>query len=472
MLAQRLGVTPGQIESRVARTSSFVYLKHQLPDATADAIEALHVEGIHESPEFRRYYPEGDIAAPLIGFTGIDGAGEDGLELSEEKLLGAVDGSKLVIQDRFGHLVRDLGYVEVPRWGTTVQITIDSKIQYSAYSALRQTVDETHAESGSAIVVDGRTGEILALANYPSFDPNDRATMTGSRIRNVAVTDVFEPGSIMKPFTVALALDLHRVTPTSLVETNRQLVLDGARITDDANFGTLTVAGVIQKSSNIGATKIALTMQPRQMWEMFHALGFGQQPKLVFPGAGTGILRPWQRWRRVEQATMSYGYGISASLLQLAQAYTVFSDDGCMLPLTLLKGSTPSVDKACVFSPQTADAIRQMLETVTRKGGTAPLVQLSGYSAGGKTGTAYTATPHGYNHSEYRASFVGIVPIRNPRLVVAVSINRPQGARHFGGDVSGPPFARIAQQAMQELNIEPDEGIEAKPGAWADKPNS
>jgi cell division protein FtsI (penicillin-binding protein 3) len=261
----------------------------------------------------------------------------------------------------------------------------------------------------------------------------------------------------MKPFTISLGLDLHRIDTDSTVETNGRFVLDGATITDDENFGTLTVGGVIQKSSNIGATKISMLLKPEEMWNMYTALGFGHAPDLDFPGMGVGVVRPWRKWRRVEQATMSYGYGLSVSLVQLARAYTVFANNGQMVPLTLYKRTGDPVQSTQVFTPQTAEEVKEMLEKVVARGGTAPQAEVPGYSAGGKTGTAYTATRRGYDRSEYRASFVGIVPIRHPRLIIAVSVDQPRGARHYGGDVSGPVFSRIASDAMRVLNIPPDQ---------------
>ncbi|CAD6560046.1 putative peptidoglycan D,D-transpeptidase PenA [Paraburkholderia kirstenboschensis] len=459
MLARLLGMPAQQITAQFDRDKTFVYLKHQVPLGEADKIKSLGIPGIYQTTEYKRLYPEEEVTAQLIGFTGITGAGEDGVELAQDAKLGAVDGTKLVIRDRVGHIVEDLGNVNAARPGIDVQLALNGSIQYSAFNALRSAVINSNAQAGSAVVVDGHTGEILALANYPSYDPNDRSLLRGPALRNRVVTDVFEPGSIMKPFTVSLALDLRRVSPDSLVETNRTFPLDGATITDDANFGTLTVAGVIQKSSNIGATKIALTMKPEEMWKMYTALGFGHAPDLGFPGAGVGIVRPWRKWHRIEQATMSYGYGVSVSLIQLAHAYTVFANNGRLVPLSLYKTDEASVQGTRIFTEHTTDEVRGMLESVVAKGGTAPQAEVPGYSVGGKTGTAYTATRHGYERNAYRASFVGVIPIRNPRLVIAVSVDKPKGAKHYGGDVSGPVFAEIAQTAMRVLNVQPDEPV-------------
>ncbi|WP_258400912.1 peptidoglycan D,D-transpeptidase FtsI family protein, partial [Burkholderia multivorans] len=332
----------------------------------------------------------------------------------------------------------------------------------------------------AAMVVDVRTGEVLALVNYPTYNPNDRSRLTGEQLRNRILTDVFEPGSIMKPFTVSLALDLHRVTPNTLVETgNGHFVLDGAPITDDAGFGTLTVGGVIQKSSNIGATKIAMTMRPEEMWNMYTSIGLGQAPKVGFPGAAAGRLRPWKSWRRIEQATMSYGYGLSASLFQLARAYTAIAHDGELMPVTIFKTDPKQpIAGTQVFTPTTAREVRAMLETVVAPGGTSPDAAVPGYRVGGKSGTAYKHEGHGYTR-KYRASFVGMAPMPNPRIVVAVSVDEPTAGSHFGGQVSGPVFSAIAGDTLRALNVPPnmpikqlvvsDDSPAAAPSAGAQK---
>jgi cell division protein FtsI (penicillin-binding protein 3) len=303
-----------------------------------------------------------------------------------------------------------------------------------------------------------RTGEVLALVNYPTFNPNDRTHLTGDQLRNRVLTDEFEPGSIMKPFTISLALDLHRVAPTTLVDTGPgHFYLDGATITDDSAFGVLTVGGVIQKSSNIGATKIAMTLKPEEMWNMYTSIGLGQAPKIGFPGATAGHLRPWKSWRRIEQATMSYGYGLSASLFQLARAYTAIAHDGEIMPVTIFRspGDQPATGPQ-IFSPVTAREVRAMLETVVAPGGTSPDAAVPGYRVGGKSGTAYKHGAHGYDKSKYRASFVGMAPMPDPRIVVAVSVDEPTAGSHFGGQVSGPVFSAIAGDTLRSLNIPPD----------------
>ena len=460
-MAKLLDISEPDLRSKFSRDKGFVYVKRQVPLNIADQVKALDFPGIFETREYKRYYPEGDLTAQLVGFTNVNDKGQDGVELAQDSRLHATDGLRSVIHDRSGNAIQDIAELKAPENGKTIQLSIDSKIQYIAASALKDAVLSTHAKAGAAIVVDAHTGEILALSNYPTYDPNDRAVLTGAQLRNRVMTDVFEPGSIMKPFTVSLALDLHRVTPNTTVVTNGRYVLDGATITDDDNFGVLTIGGVIQKSSNIGATKISMLLKPEEMWNMYNALGIGKAPDLKFPGMGVGTLRPWAKWRRIEQATMSYGYGLSVSLFELAHAYTVFANNGHLVPLTIYKkpangaGSDPSQNPQ-IFAPETMSEVRKMLENVVVPGGTAPQAEVPGYSVGGKTGTAYTATSHGYDRSRYRASFVGLIPIHNPRLVIAVSVDQPQGARHFGGDVSGPVFASIGGDAMRALDIPPD----------------
>ncbi|SAK48176.1 peptidoglycan glycosyltransferase [Caballeronia arationis] len=457
-LAKLLDMTDKELRAKLSVDKTFVYVKRQVSLETAQKVAALDIPGIYSRGEYKRFYPEGEITAHLIGFTNIEDKGQEGVELGDQHVLAGTPGMRRVIKDRMGHIIEDVDEQVVPHNGTDVDLSIDSKIQYIAYTNLKAAVEKSKAKAGAAIVIDVKTGEVLALVNYPTYNPNDRSRMTGEQLRNRILTDTFEPGSIMKPFTVSLALDLHRVTPNTLVETGGGVfVLDGARITDDAGFGTLTVGGVIQKSSNIGATKIAMQLRPEEMWNMYTSIGLGQAPKVGFPGAVTGRLRPWKSWRRIEQATMSYGYGLSASLFQLARAYTAIANDGRVLPVSIFRtpGDQP-VQTTQVFAPATAREVRAMLETVTAKGGTSPDAAVPGYRVGGKSGTAYKHAGRGYDKSKYRASFVGMGPMPNPRIVVAVSVDEPTVGSHFGGQVSGPVFSAIAGDTFRALNLPPD----------------
>ncbi|WP_153099315.1 peptidoglycan D,D-transpeptidase FtsI family protein [Paraburkholderia hayleyella] len=457
-LSKLLDMTQKELRARLSEDKTFVYIKRQVPLEIAVKVAALNIPGIYQRAEYKRFYPEGEITAHLIGFTSVEDEGQEGVELGDQKLLAGTPGSRRVIKDRMGRIIEDVDEQIAPHNGTDVELSIDGKIQYIAYTNLKAAVEKFHAKAGAAMVVDVHTGEVLALVNYPTYNPNDRSHLTGEQLRNRILTDVFEPGSIMKPFTVSLALDLHRVSPTTLVDTGAgRFMLDGAQITDDSGFGVLTVSGVIQKSSNIGATKIAMQLRPEEMWNMYTSLGLGQAPKVGFPGAAAGRLRPWKSWRRIEQATMSYGYGLSGSLFQLARAYTAIANDGQMLPVSIFR--TPSgqpVVGTRVFSPETTREVRAMLETVTARGGTSPDAAVPGYRVGGKSGTAYKHGGHGYEKSKYRASFVGMGPMPDPRIVVAVSVDEPTTGSHFGGQVSGPVFSAIVGGTLRALNVPPD----------------
>ncbi|MCX4165552.1 MULTISPECIES: penicillin-binding protein 2 [Paraburkholderia] len=457
-LGKLLGMTQKELRTKLSEDKTFVYVKRQVPVDVAQQVADLDIPGIYQRDEYKRFYPEGEITAHLIGFTNVEDEGQEGVELGDQKMLEGTPGIRHVIKDRMGHIVEDVDEQVIPHNGDDVDLSIDSKVQYIAYTNLKAAVEKFKAKAGAAMVIDVKTGEVLALVNYPTYNPNDRTHLTGEQLRNRILTDVFEPGSIMKPFTISLALDLHRVSPTTLVDTGPgRFMLDGAQITDDSAFGVLTVGGVIQKSSNIGATKIAMQLKPEEMWNMYTSIGLGQAPKVGFPGAAAGRLRPWKSWRRIEQATMSYGYGLSASLFQLGRAYTAIAHDGQVLPVSIFRTQGDAqVTGPQVFSPTTAREVRAMLETVVAPGGTSPEAAVPGYRVGGKSGTAYKHVGRGYDKSKYRASFVGMAPMPNPRIVVAVSIDEPTSGSHFGGWVSGPVFSAIAGDTLRSLNIPPD----------------
>jgi cell division protein FtsI (penicillin-binding protein 3) len=337
-------------------------------------------------------------------------------------------------------------------------------VQFFAYQRVRDAVIAQNAKAGSVVVLDVVTGEILALANYPSYNPGERRNLSGAQLRNRALTDIFEPGSTMKPFVASLALETKRVTPSTVIQTAPgRLTITGSTITDSHPHGALTVAEVIQKSSNVGTVKLAMQMDRREMWELFTQVGFGQKPQIDFPGAVTGRLRPYKTWRPIEQATMSYGYGLSTSLVQLARAYTVFARDGELVPVTMLHQNEPAVGQR-VLSPETAQAVRKMLQMAAGPGGTAPKAQAVGYSVGGKTGTARKQEGKGYSN-KYRAWFVGLAPVSNPRIVVAVMVDEPGKGVYFGGDVAAPVFSQVVQQTLRMMGVPPD--IEVKPGIVA-----
>lgn len=460
-LAGLLGMGERELDGKFASDKTFVFVKRQVPPETADSIAALKLPGVHQEKEYRRYYPAGEMTAHIVGFTGVDDKGLEGVELAYQQSLLGHPGSRTVIRDRRGNIVDDVGAAHPPQDGKDVHLAMDSKIQYLAYSHLKAAVEQHKAKAGGVIVVDARNGEILALVNLPTYNPNNREHLTGAQLRNRAITDTFEPGSVMKPFTAALALERGKVRFDTLINTAPgKLTIGPATISDAHPHGVLSVAQIIQKSSNVGTAKMALSFSPKEMWDMFDSVGFGQAPSLGFPGEVNGRLRPWKNWRPIEQATMSYGHGISVSLVQLARAYTVFAQEGELMPLTLIRREDAPVQGQRVFSPHTMRELRSMLEMAVQPEGTAPKARVPGYRVGGKTGTAYKVEGGVYAR-KYVASFVGIAPISNPRLVVAVMIDEPTGGAHYGGDVAGPAFSQITGGALRTLGIPPDAPLPA-----------
>ncbi|HXE37176.1 MAG TPA: penicillin-binding protein 2 [Azonexus sp.] len=459
-LAALLEMSVRELDGKLASDKTFVFVKRQVPPETASRITALKLPGVHDEKEYRRYYPTGDMTAHIVGFTGVDDKGLEGVELAFQQSLLGRPGARTVIRDRRGNIVEDVGALKPPQDGKEIRLALDSKIQYLAYSHLKAAVESNNAKAGGAIVIDTRNGEILALANWPTYNPNNRQHLSGAQLRNRAITDTFEPGSVMKPFTAALALEKGKVRFDTVINcAPGRLTIGNATISDAHPHGALTVAQVIQKSSNVGTAKIALGFPAQEMWEMFDSVGFGQMPNLGFPGEVNGRLRPWKNWRPIEQATMSYGHGIAVSLVQLARAYTVFAHDGELMPLSLLRLEDTPVRGIRVFSPQTSREVRAMLEMAVQPEGTAPKARVPGYRVGGKTGTAYKIEGGVYAR-KYIASFVGIAPISDPRLVIAVMIDEPSGGAHFGGDVAGPAFSQIAGGALRTLGIVPDAPIQ------------
>ncbi len=448
---------------------TFVWLKRQVDEPVAQKIAALQLKGIYQRKEYKRQYPEGEASAHVVGFTNVEDKGQEGIELAFNQELAGRNGSRRVIKDRMGRVVEAVGEQTAPVDGRDLQLSMDSKIQFFAYQKLRDAVLLYKARAGSVVVLDILSGEVLALANYPSYQPGKRQNLSGAQLRNRALTDSFEPGSTMKPFVIAAALEKGIVTPTTSIQTAPgHLNIGSATISDSHPHGLLTVNEVIQKSSNVGTVKMAMQMQPREMWEMFSQVGFGQKPKLPFPGAVSGRLRAYKSWRPIEQATMSYGYGLSISLFQLAHAYSVFARNGDLVPVTMLKSSAPATG-ARVISEKNAAAMRHMLHLVTGQGGTAPKAQAMGYSVGGKTGTAYKQEGHGYATKKYRGVFVGVAPIEQPRIVVAVMIDEPSSGKYFGGDVAAPVFSETVQQTLKLLGIAPDMSVRPQIVAQAEE---
>jgi cell division protein FtsI (penicillin-binding protein 3) len=454
-LAHVLEVPSAELRHRLAAENrNFVYLKRQVDPEVAQRIESFNLTGIHTSREFRRLYPEGAITAQLLGFTDVEDRGQDGIEYAFDRTLGGRPGLRHVIKDRLGRAVDD-DWVREPVEGRDITLSIDNRIQFIAYSALRGAVEASGARGGSIVVLDSRSGEILALSNWPSFDPAHRSAMDPERTRNRAVTDTFEPGSTLKPFSIAAALEAGLVTPQTTVQTAPGSVRIGGRTISDAHVhGLLTVEQIVAKSSNVGTAKIAVQLPAQSLWDTLTAVGFGQAPRVGLTGAVTGRLRPASSWREIEQATIAYGYGVSVSLLQLARAYLVFARDGDMVPVSVMRAEAPP-GGVQVLRRQTAQAMRRMLELATSDEGTAPAARVSGYRVAGKTGTARKLRDGRYTDA-YVASFVGFAPADDARVIIAVMIDDPRGPRYYGGDVAAPVFSQVAAGALRALQVAPE----------------
>jgi cell division protein FtsI (penicillin-binding protein 3) len=456
-LAALLETDVGEIRRKIADSKrEFVYLKRQLPPQQAAKVVELGVPGVFLQREHRRYYPAGEVMAHLIGFTSVDNNGQEALELAFEKQLAGRPGSRRVIKDRLGHIVEDVESISQPQQGQKLTLSIDTKIQYLAFRELKATIAEHRASAGGIVVLDIVTGEVLAMANLPSYNPNNRGKFDPRRTRNRAVTDLFEPGSTLKPFTIAAALEAELVKPDSVIQTAPGQLKVGNRTIHDAHpQGALTVAQVLQKSSNVGTAKMGLALPSETLWKLFSGVGFGTPPRSGFPGEVSGRLRAHKNWLPIEQATMSYGYGISVSLLQLARAYTIFAGDGELKPVTLLKRDGPA-EGTPLIAPATARELRRMLEMATGPGGTAPRAQITGYRVAGKTGTAHKLEGAGYASNKYVSSFVGFAPVSAPRLIVAVMIDEPSAGQYYGGAVAAPAFSRVMAGALRLLSVPPD----------------
>lgn len=455
-LAKLLEMDVRELSRKLASERGYVMLKPRVAPELAEQVAALNLSGVHEQPEYRRYYPAGEVTAHILGFTGDKDAGQEGIELALESQLAGRPGSRRVIKDRRGHIVADVESIRPPQDGRDAALALDSRIQYLAFSHLKQAIAENRAKGGGVVVLDAKSGEVLALANLPAYNPNNRNQLAGGQLRNRVLTDAFEPGSTMKPFTAALALDKGKVRFDTMIQTAPgRITVGNASIADAHPHGMLTVAQVIQKSSNVGAVKLALDLPAEEMWKMFDALGFGAPPKLGFPGESGGRLRPHRTWKPIEQATMAYGHGISVSLMQLARSYLVLAREGDIIPLSLLRADAPAPTGRQIFSPQTAREVRVMLEMAVQPGGTAPKAQVSGYRVAGKTGTARKLDSGVYT-TRYVSSFVGLAPVSDPRLIVAVMIDEPSAGKYYGGEVSAPVFSQVMGGALRVLGVAPD----------------
>ena len=441
------------IEPRIDR--EFVYLKRHVEPSLAKQVMALGIDGVALLQENRRYYPTAEVAAHVVGFTNVDDTGQEGVELALENLLSGRPGAKRVLKDRLGRIVENVESIRAPHPGTDVALSIDKRVQFLAYRELKSAVHAHRAKSGSIVVLDVQSGEILAMANQPSFNPNNRSGLKGEYYRNRAVTDVFEPGSTIKPFTIAAALESGEFRPQSLIDTRPGFFAVGRHaVRDMKNYGVIDLSSVIVKSSNVGASKVALSMDPIVLWEFFHRVGFGASTFSGFPGESSGRLTDHQNWRDIEHATMAFGYGLSATSLQLAHAYGVLANDGVAVPTSILRVQHPPNGQR-LFSARTALQIKSMLTEVVRSG-TGRMAAVSGYHIAGKTGTVHKPANDGYAEDRYVSLFAGMAPATRPKLVAVIVIDEPQGVDYFGGRVAAPIFARVMRDALRLLNIPPD----------------
>lgn len=466
-LAKLLGIKNQEVDKKLANLQrGFVYLKRRVAPDLAAKVMSLRIPGIFLQREYKRFYPAGDVTAHLVGFTDINDKGQEGFELAQNALLSGKAGSRKVIKDRQGRIVEDLEDVKVPQDGHDIVLSIDRRLQYLTFRELSRAVELQKAKAGAAVILDAKTGEVLAMVNLPTYNPNNPVNIKG-KTRNRVITDVFEPGSTLKSIAVSAAMEFGDYKPDTLVQTGPGYLRIGtATVHDTHDYGMLTVAGVIQKSSNVGASKMALSLKREELWSAFNQLGFGSRMDIGFPGQASGRLRPYKSWRPIEQATMSYGHGISVTLLQLARAYTVFANEGELKPVSLLKIKESPVGHQ-VFSAQVANDMKSMMEQVVLPGGTALKAQVAGYRVGGKTGTAHKLGPHGYEKDKYVGSFVGLAPASNPRLIMAVMIDEPTAGQYYGGTVAAPVFSAVMSDALRMLAVPqdaPNDNVVIPPG--------
>ncbi len=467
-IAGLLKVSVSDLKDQLARRQGreFVYLKRHINPDIAQQVMALEIPGVSLQREYKRYYPAGEVAAHVVGFTNIDDAGQEGIELAYEPWLKGRPGSKRVIRDRLGRVVEDVESIQVPESGKDLRLSIDRRLQYLAYKELKAAIRQNKARSGSVVLLDIKTGEVLADVNGPSYNPNNRQTLRRGVTRNRAVTDVFEPGSTIKPFTVAAALEAGTIRPRSTINTHPGVFKVGNKsVRDVRDYGVIDIATILKKSSNVGASKIALQVPREKMWDFFNQVGFGNQTGCGFPGEASGLLSSFQGWNDVERATMSYGYGLSVTALQLARAYAMLANDGLLRPVTFLAEPSASTVATQVASARHAHDVMAMLETVTLKGGTGQLARVPGYRIAGKTGTVQKYSVGGYSDESYVSLFAGVAPASKPRLAIVVMINEPANDEYYGGRIAAPVFSRVMAGALRMLGVAPDAAPESINGA-------
>lgn len=457
-LCALLHTSHAKLEAKVKRYGQreFMYLRRRMSPEVADKIMALKIPGVFSMREYKRFYPEGPVDAHLIGFTNVDDKGQEGLELAFNRWLAGTPGEKEVIKDRLGHIVANVTMLKKPVQGRDLTLSIDQRIQYIAYRDLAAQVEKYHAASGSVVVLDVKTGEVLAMVNQPSYDPNHRPAVHDGRFRNRAVTDMYEPGSTIKAFNIALALQSGHYTPETMIDTRPGwMVVDGHTIRDTSDHGEINLTQLLQKSSNVGAAKVLFSLQSEDYWQLLKRFGFGERSRSGFPGETPGVLPYFGQWRRSEVATIAFGYGLAVSTLQLAHGYAILANHGIRLPLTLLKNDKQP-QGIRVLPADIANQLISMLQTVVKTGGTGTRARVPGYSIAGKTGTAYIAGKNGYNKKRYISSFVGMAPADNPRIVVAVYMRDPRGG-HYGGIVAAPVFSKVMAGALRIEQVPPDD---------------
>jgi cell division protein FtsI (penicillin-binding protein 3) len=457
-LAKALGMSAADVNEKVSRNAGkeFLWLnRHMNPDDAARVL-AMEIPGVYVQREYRRYYPAGEVTGHLLGFTNIDDNGQEGLELAFDHKLAGEPGMKKVLKDRLGRYVEDIESVKAPVHGQDIVTSIDLRMQYFAYRALQSAVKEHRAKSGSAVVVDVRTGEVLAMVNQPTYNPNNRASFSATLYRNRAITDILEPGSAIKPLVIAAALESGQYRENSFVDTEPGYVLVGSKkIIDKHNLGRINLETVLQKSSNVGVTKVAMSLEPDYLWSVLTRFGLGQSTASGFPGESAGLLSHYSNWREISQATLAYGYGLSMTPLQLAQAYAVLGAQGLQHPASLLKVEQAPISRRIV-QPETAASVLRMMESVVQTGGTGTQAAIAGYRIAGKTGTSRKASAGGYAEDRYAAVFAGLAPASNPRLAIVVVVDEPNAGEYYGGQVAAPVFSSIASGSLRIMAVAPD----------------
>jgi len=467
LLARALGVDPQLLMRRITRSmdKEFLYLKRHLSPEQAQQVLALKLPGVNVQREYRRYYPAGEVTGHLVGFTDIDDEGQEGLELAFNHWLAGESGAKRVLKDRLGRSVENVESIRPARHGKNLRTSIDLRIQYLAYRTLKAAIQSYNAESGSIVVLDVKTGEVLAIVNQPTYNPNDRSQFSAERYRNRAVTDIFEPGSSIKPLVVAAALESGEFRPSSVIDTAPGYVTVGAKtIEDSRNLGRVSLTTILARSSNVGVTKLAMSLQPDQLWQTMTEFGLGSLTSSAFPGESAGLLTHFSNWKPISQATLAYGYGVSVTALQLVHAYSVLGNGGRLNPVSLVALESP-VDGRQVIAPDTAAAVRRMLEEVVRPGGTGTKAAVQGYRVAGKTGTAWKFAAGGYSEDKYISIFAGLAPASDPRLAAVVVIDEPSGELYYGSDVAAPVFADVMTESLRLLAVPPDALPARDPGS-------